>query len=805
VRCLTRRLLFLFVLHASAAIGGRLPSPEEFFGHPMGADRKLVAWDKVVAYFQELDRESDRLQLEVLGQTTEGRPLIAVTMAAPHVLAGLEHYRSIQQKLADPRRTPESEAQRLFREGRVVVMITCSIHSTEVASTMTAIEYAHRLATANDDRSRVILENVILLLVPSLNPDGVEIVRRWYEKTLGTPYEGTAPPELYHKYTGHDNNRDWYMFTQQETRLVVEKLHNRWHPQVVYDVHQQGPYGSRMFVPPWMDPIDPNVDPILVQLSNMIGMGIAADLTIAGKKGVVVNALYDFWTPARHYQAYHGGTRILSEAASARLASPMEVRREQILTRAPGYDPRAPSWNYLEPWLGGVWRLRDIVDYQLISFDSCLYQAAVRREDLLRAFYRVGQRAVARQHPWAFLVPRAQRDPGSARKLLETLAFGLVEIESAKTPFQAAGQHYDAGTYVIRMQQPYSSFAKTLLERQHYPDLREYPGGPPKRPYDVTAHTLPLLMGVDVRMTSEPLAASLEPAQKFEFTLMPAPERGARPSSDVDSWRWVTARWRAGQAVYRDTQTGDFFPEPVRGRSMRRLAEPRIGLYRSWVPAIDEGWTRWVLEQFGFRYHRLVNPEIQAGRLRDRWDVIVFPDQSPSTLDRGYRLGEMPEGYTGGLGEKGVAALREFVEQGGRLVFLNRSARWATAHFELGLSDITQDVASEEFYCPGSLLWVEGGAHPLLYGLPGRFAIWHEHSPAWQVLPESGARTVLRYPARGLLASGWLLGERRIAQASALVVVPYGRGQLILFGFRPQYRGQSYQTFKIFFNALLPF
>ena len=273
-------------------------------------------------------------------------------------------------------------------------MITCSIHSTEVASTSTAIEFAYKLLTENKPKFQAILQNTIFILVPSLNPDGVDMVTAWYRKTLGTSFEGTSPPDLYQKYVGHDNNRDWYIFSQVETRIAVSKLHNVWHPQIVYDVHQQGAYASRIFVPPWMDPIDPNVDPILMQLCNAIGAGMASDLTSAGRQGVAINALYDFWTPARHYQSYHGGMRILSESASARLATPIHVRPDEIGQMALGYNPRERSWNYLEPWAGGEWRVRDIIDDQLIAMESCLYQAAVRREDLLRSFYRVGKHAV---------------------------------------------------------------------------------------------------------------------------------------------------------------------------------------------------------------------------------------------------------------------------------------------------------------------------------------------------------------------------------------------------------------------------
>ena len=746
-----RRLTPLFVALAALAAAA-VPSPESHFGHPMGADRTVLDWDRVVSYFQALERSSDRIRVKELGKSTQGRPFLAVTIAAPSTLRNLDRYAWIQKKLADPRITPEAEAEKLIVEGKAVVLITCSIHSTELASTQTAIEFAYRLLTEDTPRVRAILDNTIFLLAPSLNPDGVDLVARWYRKTLGTPFEGTSPPELYQKYVGHDNNRDWYFFTQAETRLTVAQLHNVWHPQIVYDVHQQGPFGSRMFVPPWMDPIEPNIDPILVQECNSIGAGIAVDLTAEGKTGVVMNALYDLWSPSRHYQAYHGGLRILTESASARLATPITVRPGEIEPSAQGYLPRERSWNYLQPWMGGEWRLRDIVGYQLIAMESVLYQAATRREDLLRNFYRIGRRAVARTSPWAFVIPTAQRDPAATAKLIETLAFGQVEIEKAAQAFEAGGKKYGAGAWVIPMQQPYSSFAKTLLERQSYPDLRLYPGGPPKRPYDVTAHTLPLLMGVQVDAIGAPVAVPL------------APISGELPSK----------------------------PSPL-------SVAARIGLYKSFVPSVDEGWTRWVLEQFRVPYRSASNSDILPGNLRRRFDVMIFPDQSAEVIAKGYRAGEMPDEYTGGLGEKGAEALKRFVLDGGTLVFLNRSTSYAIATLGLNL----RPVAADDYYSPGSLLNVSlDPKSPLTRDLSAEIAIWSEASPAWEVPQGSPARVVARYPRSGILASGWLLGEKYLAGKAALIDYPLGAGRIILFGMRPQYRGQSYQTFKLLFNAL---
>jgi hypothetical protein len=777
----------ILVLLAALPLAAAVPTPKSHFGHEIGVDRTLLDWDKVVSYFQALPKASNRIRVAEIGKSVEGRPFIAATIADPDTLAHLDRYIAIQQKLADPRQTSDAEAEKLILQGKAIVLITCSIHATEVASTHTAVEFVYRLLTEDKPRYRAILRDTIFLLVPSLNPDGVDIVTRWYRKTLGTKFEGTAPPELYHHYTGHDNNRDWYIFSQPETRATIGKLHNVWHPQIVYDVHQQGAYGSRIFIPPWLDPTEPNIDAILMQETNMIGTAMAADLTGAGKVGIAIHASYDFWTPSRHYQAFHGGMRLLTESASARLASPIEVGKDEIEESLLGYRPRERSWNYLEPWLGGTWRLRDIIDYQLLAWESCLYNAALHREDLLRNFYRVGKRQVARTSPSAFVISSDQRDPGATRRLVDTLRFGMVEVRNGP-----------GGSAVVPMQQPYAGWAKALLERQQYPNDLLYPGGPPKRPYDVTAHTLPLLMGVKVDAVEKQVEAS----GTWQARAVAA---GPKLSiTDTDTWTAVNQAWKAGKTVWRNPATGDFaLADP--GAGWKQIARPRVALFQAWNPSMDEGWTRWMLDQFGFAYTSVRPKDLQSADLRGRFDVIVFPDQSGAIIDAGYRPGSMPDEYTGGLGAPGADALKKFAQNGGTVVFLNGSTEYAVDKLGVAATNTTgragrRGGSSSDYYSPGSLLNVKLQAgHPLTYGMPEEITIWSEHSPAW----DTNLPVVARYPSSGILASGWLLGEKVLANRAALVDAPMGRGHVVLFGMRPQYRAQSYLTLKMFFNSLL--
>ena len=827
------RLLALLasVLPALAA----LPTPEQHFGHAMGDDRALVEWSGVVEYFRLLDAESDSMRVEELGPSTEGRPLIIATFATPETLGRLEEYRGILAKLADPRVTTQKDAFELAAAGKPAIVITCSIHSSEVASTMTAVQFAYDLLTRDNDRHRAILENTIVLLVPSLNPDGVDKVREWYQRWLGGPYEGAPLTFLYHKYLGHDNNRDWYIFSQQETRLIVEKVHNWWRPQIVYDVHQMGSSGARIFVPPWIDPIDPNIDPLITQQVNAFGTSMAMDLTAAGKTGVLVNGIYDYYSPARHYQSYHGALRLLSESASARFATPITVDSEQLKSNRRGYDPHESSWNFLEPWEGGEWRLRDIVDNQLITFESVLYTAALRRTDLLRNFYRIGKRIIDRGHGRAFVVPREQHDPAAATRLLRTLDFGDVEIVRALEDATVEDRTVNEGDFVVRLAQPYGAFANTLLSRQDYPDLRRYPGGPPLMPYDATAHTLPLLMGVEAFQVTGELDLVTEAVERVAHLsagVAAADELTLSPDSG-SSWAAVNRLLADGVAVHRRLSDGAFLfrssPDvlPVLEELVEEwgiecvasdtvaadhppLELPRVAIYAGHVPIMDEGWTRWLLDRYGMPYQTVGNLEVAEG-LVGKFDVLILADASPEVLDRGYAHeygdGEsiVPPEYRDGLGEAGAAALVDFARAGGTIMAFNRAASYAANRLGLPVENAIEGLSKQRFFGPGTLVNVEADlSHPLCVGMRQREAAWFESGPVFRVRRQFAAkvREVLRFPGRNVLASGWLLGEGHLANRAAVLDVPFGSGRVILFGIRPQYRGQSNATFKMIFNGL---
>ncbi len=745
-----------------------VPTPASVIGFEPGADRKLPEWQQVVAYFKALDAASPRVQTRVLGKTTLGRPFLAVFIGDSATLANLPKVKEAQRKLADPRQASAQERAALERDGKVVVLVTSSIHSTEVGGILTPLNLAYRMVTSDADDAKEIRKNTLTILVPSLNPDGVDIVGNWYKSSIGTAWEGTGPPTLYHYYTGHDNNRDWYAFTQVETQMVIDSLYSQWHPQIVNDIHQQGTNGTRIFIPPYMDPIEPNIDPILAAGVAQMGKSMTWRLTMQGFVGVANNTSYDAWTPARAYQHYHGAIRILTETASASLASPITVSFDSLRS---GYnvDPKTTGVDFLTQWKGGAWGIGDIVRYQTAASWALLAQAADDRALWLSSFAAVERRAVQGKGapgrgdwPATIVIPAQPARDTAINAAVRILQRGQVEIRRSSVAFSASGRSFPAGSYLIATAQPYGAFAKTLLERQHYPDLHEYPGGPPKRPYDVVAHTLPLLYGFDVAFLPDPVVVE------------------ATPLAPTAATPWVAAGLSNNK-----------------GR--------RIAIFANASPSMDEGWTRWVFDQYKIPFTVISAKDIRAGNLGARFDAVIIPDQQSRAIARG-PTGAYPDSLKGGIGDAGAAALGAFVDGGGTVVAFNEASNYAIEALDLPVKNVLAGVRSNDFYAPGSLLRVELDRTNALtagYTAPEQ-TVWFEGSPAFDITDATRATAVARYPAATTdpLLSGWLLGAPKLAGKAAMVDVKRGKGHVVLFGFRPQYRAQTMATYPLLWNAL---
>lgn len=796
-----------------------VPSPRSVLGFTPGDDRTIAGWHAIADYFARLDHASERVLVQTLGQTTLKRPFIVAYISAPENIRDLAKYKEIQRELSDPRIVrSDSERDRLIREGKAIVAVSCSIHSTEIVASQMSMQLAYELAKAEDAETREILQNTILLLIPSANPDGVDIVADWYRKTLNTPYEGKEPPELYHHYAGHDDNRDWFMLNLQETKLVTRLFWKEWFPEIVYDIHQQGTTGSRFFVPPFYDPPNPHIAPLLLRQVGLLGHKIAADLQAAGFKGVITNALYDTWWHGGFRTApyYHNSIGILTEAASARLMTPLSITPAQLsLSNTRGMrSALTPATNFPDPWPGGSWRPRDIMNLELSAVRSVLSLAAKYRADYVRNFYELGRANVlaplADGEPVAYLVPAGQGRDEAVAKMVSTLSEQGVEVFRLDSELhvltdtrsitragfppgfvpgdepnsrQPAMKHEDAsfheapaGSYIVFSAQPTRSNVRALFEAQHYPDRRGA-NNEAERPYDVAGWTLPMQMGVETL----PLAAIKEEAAARRLTLV----RG-----EAEVRRDLGLPERRGTA------------SPIVNPITRPL---RLALYKSWTASMDEGWTRYVFDTFNVPYTTLLDKDAREGNLRAKYDVIILPSMRLREIVEGNQPGSYPPEFTGGITEEKVKNLTRFVEDGGTLICFDSAAELAIKYFNLPLRNVLDGLKTNEFYAPGSILSINLDAlHPIARGLPARLDAYFINSSAFEVTDNGRTRIIARYASEAqVLRSGWLLGANKLAGKAALVEVSQGRGRVILFGFRPQHRGQTWGTFPLLFNAIM--
>ena len=850
-------ILYLFPLLLIAQT-----SPEEFLGYRVGEDRKLADYTQIQAYFQKLDEESENIKVLTIGESTLGKPMIMAVITAEENMEKLDVYRGINKRLRDARDLTPEAAHRLAEEGKVIVFITCNLHATEIGSSQMAMEFAYNLVTGKTpfDEDKV-LNDVIVLLAPTINPDGQQMVTDWYRKYVGTEYEGGRMPWLYQHYVGHDNNRDWFMLTQAETKAVTKVLYQDWIPQIHIDQHEMGARGARLWLPPFANPPNPNVHPMVWRGVALFGMNMAYDLQKNGYKGVQYGQEFAGWWDGAcdNTPWFHNTICLLSEAAEVKVASPIHIDISEIS------EPYVEqSMQFPDPWPGGWWRLRDIVDYELTVSMSLIKTASLHKKEFLYNFYKMCKDAIEKREegqPYAFVIPKKQNDYATALRMLDTLMFAGVEINQANEDFMVGGKIYAAGSFVILMSQPYRPYAQALLEIQNHPDPeRDYPNGPfIPLIYDNAGWTLPLQMGIECDRIETPFKVNLEELDKIPYPSVTPPQAAASflilDSRLNTSYSVVFALLKENADIYRskdiiradgfEAAAGSFIikntPQVqkilpgllekwhVEANSIDEIAEipkaqvnrHRIGLYQSWRSNMDEGWTRYVLDDLGIPYTTLHNKDFKGTKkkkvnLSNRYDVIVFADENTDIIIQGKRGpssrygrsdGIFPPEYQGGIEKEGVEALKAFVEQGGILVTLNSACGLAFNELDIPASNAIERIDRSQFFCPGSILRVKvDNKLPIGYGMPGEAAIMFYRGMAiqTQIPPEGWDRKVVaRFPEDDILLSGWLYGEEVIARKAAVVDVQNKKGHIILIGFPCQHRAQSHGTYKFLLNALL--
>lgn len=817
-------------------------SPEAFLGRPVGTDFELADWEQVSGYYRELADASRRVELTKVGETTEGRDFLIAVISSEANLERIEEIKGHARMIADPRGKSESELRRATRDGKVIVFVTPSMHSTEVAATEMGMRFAWMLATSDEQPWKSAREETVVVITPSLNPDGVDHVVEWYREHVGTNLEGTSLDKLYQFYTGHDNNRDWFMLTQTETRHLTRLLYQEWFPQILWDVHQQGNSKERFFVPPYRDPLNPNLDAGIVAGINLIGTRAVMDMTREGFTGIATGVSYDNWWNGgnRSVPCRHNVIGILTEAASAKYASP--IFQEVSSLRDPlGSSRYQPSNQFLRPWAGGWWRVSDIIDYELAFGRSLLGSVSREPRFWLTNALEAAKRNIdsdVRGGPRGWLIPIDNPDRGATRRMIDVLLASGVEVHVAEASFEADGREFPAGTIVLRRDQPYGGYVQDLFELQDFP--------PGTNPYDVTGWTLPLLLGVrrvevtrDFSVSTRPVSTPEEATEAFagdprlgEFGDGTGEESGnadgaggtAEVVSLADSDGWIrlieavrdggSARVRlGGEGAGLAAIGGERDDDASSGESVTRIdAMPRIGVYAPWAASMDEGWLRWVLDEFDVPFQRIRNETIRDGQLHELVDVLILPSVTRGSIDRGRSPDGSPREISGGLDPEGALAVQRFVRGGGRLITLGSSSAWAIDLFGLPLTDVTRGNEAGDFSCPGSILRGVVEPHALTAGLPGEISLFFSRSSGWKRTGDSdrdaegvnggSIKTLLRYAPNRLLLSGFIRNPETLEGSDAWVVAECGEGEVHLFGFRPHYRAWTQATFHLLFRSI---
>ena len=832
-----------------------ITSPLAHFGFELAADGTFAMWDQEVAYYQKLAKESDRIDLQVLGKSTLGRPFLMLTISSPQNLAKLDRYKDISRQMADPRGLTPQQIDALSAEGRAVVLVTLGQHSTEVASSQMGPRLVHRLATGNDDRIRTILDNTIFLLIPSFNPDGHDSVGDWLKKSAGTAYEGAGPPELYGAYIGHDNNRDGYMLSQVESQHWAKVIYQDWFPQVFKDTHQMGSYGSRLAIPPKYDPINPHVDPLMWRSSQLLGGAMGTALEAEGVTGVESQVHYDAWFMA----SFHGVanlsniTSFHTESASARLIWPLYIHPQQIQPGSRGRPENKAQMTFPHPWPGGWWRMSDIARQQEIETIALVETMGRYRQSFLKNRALAAMRQVERgAAEGGHVIPMNQHDPGTALKFASTLMMNGVEVHRVGERFTSGSRVVEPGDLIVKLDQPSRAFIKTMIDPTVYPDNEwtRRRDGNPLPPYDMASFTLADHMGVETfplapvtakfeKLTSPPrLAGKITGTGSAGWLLTPTWNHSFRavnrvlknggavyrlpnpPAPWAPGTFWIPAAGAINTAAIQALATEFGLPFTAAAAAppaaKLQLKPLRVALYRRYAGGnMDEGWTRFLFDQWEFPYTRVDADEIKKGGLNAKYDAVLIADDTVRAIvgaggaeapTSPFAAAALPAEYTKALGTAGVDALKEFVRAGGSLVLLDNATTLATERFGVPVRNPIAGLSEKEFFAPGSSLRVHvDPTQPLGYGMPKETTVVFFESVAFDINNSSAndrLSVVARYHDRDLLRGGWLDGEKYLAGMPALLDVGYGKGRIAMIGFRAQNRAQAYGTFKVLFNAL---
>ena len=830
----------------------KITSPESFFGFKMGTDRKLARWDKIVEYFYLLEKESDRIKVENIGPSTEGNDFLKVTITSPDNLKNLEEIRQNNLKIADPRGLSKEELDKLTAKGKAVTVQSMSLHGAEIGGTQTAPELAYELCARNTEKNLRILDDVIFIMVPCFNPDGEIMTVDFYNEYLGTDYEGAMYPKLYHKYAGHDNNRDAFAQNLIESKYMIDILIHEWMPQSYLDHHHHGPYSPRMSLPPYKDPIRPYVHPLVWRETSVYGahMGFCAESE--GLDGVSNGIIYNAWGHLGFHRitCNHNIAGMLTEAASANLATPKYIHPTQLKGNGdfsmPVYEPQNGHPN---PWPGGWWTLRGIVDRFFSSAYALLDSMSLNREMILQS---MAEKALAQttagadNEIHAYIIPDVQHDSGTTKRFIDILLGQNIEVYEAKEEFKVKTALYGAGTKVVFLNQPKYALIMALLESTYYPS------GPwttdkngVTTPYDVATDNVAEYMGIEIFTVNTEFEGNF--VKMDPYAVPKAPETVEKAAGYIlsgkenDSYHTVNLLLEAGCKVYRINACPwkDFYVEadeakmnevlakaPAKVRAaekkiddMTEVKPAKVAMYRRYFTGnMEAGWTQLLFDRRAFNCTDLYDKDIISGALKG-FDVLIIPGDDPSMLD-GYEslmkdpkflrflpfFGVFPPEYRSGLGKEGAAAIKAFVENGGKVLAIAQSCDYIIDVCDLPVKNVVRGLSPKDFKTHGSTLHINvDNTDPIAYGMPDKALAVHYNDPVLEAkeMPYSEVcKVVASYPKAKVLKSGMLAGAELVGGKAAVMRAECGKGSVVLYGFAPQWRAQSHGTFKLLLNMM---
>lgn len=845
---------------------GDLPTPESFFGFQPGADQKLIAYEQTMDYLKLLEGQSEMIYIMETGQTELGKPMYLVFISSAGNLQNLDRLKAINRRLALDPEIPEGERQALIREGKTFLIATMSMHANETGPAQAVPLIVYNLVSGAEPNMTEYLNDMVLMIVPSHNPDGQDMVVEHYNKYLGTPYEGSSHPGVYHKYVGHNINRDFITLSMKENQSISDIYSREWFPHVLIEKHQMGMTGVRYFVPPNHDPIAENIDESLWNWSWVFGSNMSRDMTASGLSGISQQYIFDnYWPGSTETSLWKNTISLLSEAASVQLATPVFVEPNELQVGGKGLSDYNKSINMPIPWPGGWWRLGDIVQYEIESTYSLIRTCARQREEILTSRNDLVRKEVERgrtEAPFFYILPARQHDQGELVGLLQLLDRHGVKLYRLSQDATIEGRAFKAGEFVIPMAQPIRPFIKEVMESQAYPVRRYTPGGEIIEPYDITSWSLPLHRGItsfEVTMKQEGLEAMLTPVLPAE--VLPERDEAAGEylvfsANNNESFSMAFRAMDKGIEVFRSSEdltaegqqlpAGSFLirinnrsrgdlqeilgamvtePIPLQNQpeGFTKLSLPRIALVETWLHDMDAGWARYLFDSYGIPYKVVRPSEVAELELKEKFDVVIFADSGKDQLMQGtsqrgeqYYIPFYPREYVKGMGKEGWQNVLGFLQDGGKILSWGRSVdlfaglmepKEPQESFRFPVSNTAQSLERQGLKIPGSLLQIKLlPDHPLTLGMPESIGVFHRSNVILQTtIPtfDMDRRVIGSFPENDILMSGYAEKEEMLEKAPAMVWLKKGMGQVVLYSFVPNFRGSTPVANKLIFNALL--